>query len=165
MYTINISTAVATFIGDTGAGAGGGLGFAPNGTLYQTSFNSLQDCPSLNTISPVDAHRITTVPVDKFYDGLGVRYDGVLFATPGASDEVDTIDPVNGAITFIGNTGQGNLSDVAFRLYRVLSDTDTHAYTYGLAYAYVYVPGRRLYGYHRQRRHRARHHGHWQPRR
>src|SRR5204862_5034441 len=89
LYTININTAVATFIGDTGACFGGGIGFAPNGTLYQLAYNSCFDCTSLNTISPVDAHRINTVPVDLQYDGLGVRpSDGVLFATPGNSDAI-----------------------------------------------------------------------------
>ena len=53
LYTINLSTAAATLIGNTGTGVGGGLGFAPNGTLYYINFN-------LYTISPVDAHRITT---------------------------------------------------------------------------------------------------------
>src|SRR5206468_6141740 len=71
---------------------------------------------SLNTISPVDAHRINTVAVDQYYDGFGIRpTDGVLFATPGASDAIYTIDPVTGASTFIGNTGTGNVSDIAFR--------------------------------------------------
>ena len=116
LYTINITTAVATFIGDTGACQGGGLGFAPDGTLYQTAYISCFDFTSLNTISSVDAHRINTVAVDSYYDGLGVRpTDGVLFATPGNSDAIYTINPVTGASTFIGNTGTGSVSDIAFR--------------------------------------------------
>jgi hypothetical protein len=110
LYTIDITTGVATFIGDTGAGVGGGIGFAPDGTLYQLAYNSFLDFPSLNTISPVDASRINTVPVDRYYDGLGVRSDGILFATPGSSDAVYTINPVTGASTFVGFTGQGNLN-------------------------------------------------------
>ena len=39
LYTINLTTAAATFIGDAQSGAGGGIAFAPNGTLYQTSFS------------------------------------------------------------------------------------------------------------------------------
>jgi hypothetical protein len=117
LYIIDVSAAVATFIGDTGAGAGGGLGFAPDGTLYQLSYNDHFDFTSLNTISPVDASRINTVPVETYYDGLGVRTsDGTLFATAGGSDTVYTVDTVTGLGTLIGNTGQGNLSDLDFRL-------------------------------------------------
>ncbi len=68
-------------------------------------------------ISPVDAHRISTTPTDNYYDGLGVRpTDGVLFATPGNTDAVFTINPANGLTTFVGSTGQGNVSDLAFRV-------------------------------------------------
>ena len=109
LYTINLSTAAATFIGDTQSGAGGGIAFAPNGTLYQTSFSDPSfTFPSLNVISPVDAHRISTTPIDNYYDGLGIRpTDGVLFATPGGSDAIFTINPVSGATTFIGNAREG----------------------------------------------------------
>jgi hypothetical protein len=117
LYTINLITAAATLVGNTGACNGGGIAFAPNGTLYQTAYNNCVDFTSLNTISPVDAHRISTVPIDQYYDGLGVRpTDGVLFATPGNSDAVYIIDPVTGQSTFIGNTGTGNVSDIDFRI-------------------------------------------------
>ena len=122
LYTINISTGAATFIGDTGTCDAGGIGFAPNGTLYQLSYNNCFDFPSLNTISPVDAHRISTVPVDQHYDGLGVRRDGILFAShgdttpPNDATGIYTIDPVTGASTFIGDSGVGTVSDIAFRV-------------------------------------------------
>jgi len=110
LYTINLSTAAATFIGDTGTGASGGLGFAPNGTLYQLAGGSV------NVISPVDAHVISSVQTGQFYDGLGVRSDGVLFAsTGGGSDALYIVNPTNGQSTFVGNTGQGGVSDVDFR--------------------------------------------------
>src|SRR5207248_9008498 len=54
LYTINLTTAAATFIGDTGLGVGGGLGFAPDGTLYEIGGNV-----SLNVISPADGHVIS----------------------------------------------------------------------------------------------------------
>src|SRR5205814_10597881 len=117
LYTINLTTAASTLVGNTGACNGGGIAFAPNGTLYQTAYNNCVDFTSLNTISPVDAHRISTVPIDQYYDGLGVRpTDGVLFATPGNSDAIYTINPATGQSTLIGSTGTGNVSDIAFRL-------------------------------------------------
>lgn len=111
LYTINLSTAAATFVGDTGTGAGGGLGFAPDGTLY------LFAVFVLNIISPEDGHVISSIPTDNPYDGLGVRpSDGVLFAGPGGSDSVYTVDPSTGQGTLIGHTGQGNVSDMDFRV-------------------------------------------------
>jgi sugar lactone lactonase YvrE len=110
LYTINLTTAATTFIGDTGTGVGGGLGFAPNGTLYQLASGSV------NVISPVDAHVISSVQTGQFYDGLGVRSDGVLFAsTGGGSDAIYMVNPTSGQSTFLGNTGQGSVSDVDFR--------------------------------------------------
>ena len=110
LYTINLTTAAATLIGDTGIGASGGLGFAPNGTLYQLAGGSV------NVISPVDAHVISSVPTGQFYDGLGVRSDGALFAsTGGGSDTIYIVNPASGQGTFLGNTGQGGVSDVDFR--------------------------------------------------
>src|SRR5206468_2538263 len=104
-----------------------GIAFAPNGTLYQTSFSDPNFSGfSLNVISPVDAHRISTTPIDNYYDGLGIRpSDGVLFATPGASDAVYTIDPVTGASTFIGSTGTGFVSDIDFRVVVCATPTPT----------------------------------------
>ena len=106
---------ISTLVGDTGAGANGGIAFAPNGTLYQAAHNSNFDHPSLNTIDPSDAHRIRTVPLTSYYDGLGFRpSDGVLIATLGGSDTIFTINAETGVESSIGNTGQG-VSDVDFR--------------------------------------------------
>jgi len=114
LYTINTSTGAATFVGNTGGGANGGIAFAPNGTFYQTGYNSNFDFTSLNVINPADAGRISTVAINTYYDGLGVRSDGTIFATPGNSDGIFTIDPFTGAATSIGNTGVGSPSDLAF---------------------------------------------------
>jgi hypothetical protein len=111
LYTLNLSTAAATLVGDTGTGAGGGLAFAPDGTLY------LFAVFSLNIISPEDGHVISSIEADNPYDGLGLRHsDGVLFAGPGGSDAVYTIDASTGFGTLIGHTGQGNVSDIDFRV-------------------------------------------------
>jgi hypothetical protein len=115
LYRIDVNTAAATLVGDTGAGASGGITFAPDGTLYQASHSSNFNFPSLNTIDPADAHRLRTVALTNFYDGLGIRpSDGILFATLGGSDTIFTINADTGLESFIGQTGQG-VSDVAFR--------------------------------------------------
>jgi hypothetical protein len=116
LYTIDKATGVATFVGNTNAGAGGGISFAPDGTLYQAAFNFFFDFTSLNEISPVDASRISTIPISGYFDGLAVRpSDGLLFAAPGGpSDATFTIDPATGATTIVGFTGQGGPSDLAF---------------------------------------------------
>ncbi len=115
LYTINKTTGVATFVGDTGAGANGGIAFTPDGSLYQTSFNSFFDFTSLNKLNPADASRISTIPIGGYFDGLAARGDGVLFATPGGSGAVYTLNPTTGALTFVGDTGVGTISDFAFR--------------------------------------------------
>jgi hypothetical protein len=107
---------VATFVGDTGAGAAGGIAFTPGGTLYQAAYNSLLDFFSLNTLSPADASRLATVAIGFYVDGLAVRPgDGTIFATPGNSDEIHTLDPITGLETFVGSTGAGSPGDLAFR--------------------------------------------------
>jgi hypothetical protein len=114
LYTINKTTGVATFVGDTGGGAGGGIAFAPDGSLYQSGFNSFLDFTSLNKINPANASRISTVPIGGYFDGLGIRADGTIFATPGGSDAIYVINPNTGDLTFIGATGAGLTSDLAF---------------------------------------------------
>ena len=115
LYTINTSTGAATFVGDTGAGANGGLAFAPDGTLYQAAYNNHGDFFSLNTLDKTNASRISTVALSNYFDGLGIRDDRTIFAAPGgSSDAVYTINPITGAATFIGSTGTGGLSDITF---------------------------------------------------
>ena len=115
LYTVNKTTGVATLIGNTGAGAGGGLAFAPNGTLYQTAYNNNQDFTSLNTLNPANAARIATLAVPSFFNGLAVRpTDGVLFASLGTTDQVYTLKPSTGAATLLGETYVGSPVALAF---------------------------------------------------
>jgi Putative Ig domain/Galactose oxidase, central domain/Kelch motif len=130
LYTIDLSTGAATLIGDTTTGAGGGLAFAPNGTLYHSGYATDHVTFALNVISPVDGHVISSVGLDNFYDGLGIRpTDGVIFATLGPagnnSDAIYTIDPVTGVTTLIGNTGTGIASDIDFRSVTCTTPTPT----------------------------------------
>lgn len=116
LYTINTATGVATFVGDTNAGAGGGLAFTPDGRLFQTAYDSHLTNLSLNQLNPTNASRISTVFLSAYYDGLGIRSDGVFFASGagGADDGIYTIDPITGASTLIGHTGVGAPSDLTF---------------------------------------------------
>jgi hypothetical protein len=112
LYTIDPTTGVATLVGSTGAVVGGGIAFAPNGTLYQTTL--LNGTPVLNTLNPATGAVLTSVPDSFFFEGLGVSPDGTIFGTDGG-DTIFTINPTTGAPTFVGNTGTGHASDLDFR--------------------------------------------------
>ncbi len=111
LYTIDTDTAEATLVGQTCAAPfSAAIAFAPDGTLYLTGQASPpQDAPSggidvLATVDPNTGECLTTVPVDNFYDALAVRpSDGKIFASIGDDTEVDTIDPMTGLSTFVGN--------------------------------------------------------------
>ena len=111
IYTINTTTGVETLIGNPASGTGGGLAFAPDGTLYYANF-------TLFTLDPTNASVITQVALTPslVIDGLGIRADGVLFANVGqGNDSIYTIDPATGASTLVGGIGGGNrVSDLDF---------------------------------------------------
>jgi cysteine-rich repeat protein len=117
VYTIDVTSAAATLVGDPGLGDNGGLAFAPDGTLYlaTTGFATLQ----LVTLDPANAAVQSSVVTDRGIDGLGIRQDGTLFATVsgqgGKTDLVVTLDPATGGTTALGNTGTGAPSDLDFR--------------------------------------------------
>ncbi len=123
LYTIDMATGAATLVGDTDGGAAGGLAFAPDGTLYQIAWseNTAQAFLSLNTVNPVNASRINTVAVGRFFDGLGIRpSDGALFATEGGDRRsvelgIYIINPTDGSSSFVGNNDAGFTSDLDFR--------------------------------------------------
>jgi sugar lactone lactonase YvrE len=125
LYTIDLGTGAATLVGDTGAGAGGGIAFAPDGTLYQASFHSAFDFLSLNTLDPSDASPITSVALLRYFDGLAVRPDGTIFGATGGADGIYTIDALTGGDTLLGATGRGKVSDLAFDRTAVPDQTST----------------------------------------
>ena len=116
LYTINKSTGAATLVGNANSGSGGGIAFAPDGTLYQTAHNAPGGSFSLNRLNPANAARLSSVPLQFYFDGLAVRpSDGALFAaTGGSGDQIFTINPATGAATLVGATGAGSTSDLAF---------------------------------------------------
>jgi hypothetical protein len=121
LYTIDTTTGVARLIGPTGSSNlfGGGLAFAPDGTLYQTGLDP--PSPFLQRIDPNTAMPIgPRSPLSLFFDGLAVRpTDDLLFAIPEVStgdDRIHTIDPANLTVIPVGSTGAGKPSDLDFRL-------------------------------------------------
>lgn len=101
LYTIDTTTGVATLVGDTGLERGG-LAFAPDGTLYLATVGG---SPVIAQIDPATAAVIgTPQPMTIGIDALAVRpTDGVIFGKRADSSELFTIDPTNGAVTFIGS--------------------------------------------------------------
>jgi hypothetical protein len=118
LYTIDKTTAVATFIGATGV-IGATLAFGPDGTLYQTSAEF--DPPGtfqrafLNTLDPATAAVLTTSEPFRVHIGaLAVRpTDGVIFASSGMPGDIYTLS-TEGVLTLVGNTGVGGPGDLAF---------------------------------------------------
>jgi MYXO-CTERM domain-containing protein len=110
LYTIDLLTGSAQFKGDTQKGRGG-LAFSPTGALYMTSSSGL------HVIDPTTAAVLSTTMLGTFYDGLAVDpQTGLLWGTGGATDDrVQSIHPVTGAETLIGNVVLGKISDLDFQ--------------------------------------------------
>jgi hypothetical protein len=73
----------------------------------------------LNTLDATNTSRIATVAIDFYFDGLAVRpSDGTLFAAGPNFGDISIINPVNGNVTFVGNTGptRPHPSDLDFRV-------------------------------------------------
>ena len=111
MFTIDTKTGIATFVGNTITRACG-LCFAPDGTLYCWEND-------LHILNPNTGQIMITVLTDaEFIDSCAVRADGTIFGTPCGDctdpDDLLTVDPTTGDLTFIGPSGQGFVSDLAF---------------------------------------------------
>ena len=94
IYTIDVTTAVATLVGSSTPTGGGGLAFGPAGTLYRSGNTGVAPNPFvIKILDPTDASTLQTFSgfITFFFDGLAVRpSDGLLFATGQAG--VHTID-------------------------------------------------------------------------
>jgi Repeat of unknown function (DUF6923) len=110
LWTINKGTAVATLVGDTGL-ARGGIGFAPDGTLYLANTDS-----QLARLDPATGQPIATGPLDGSIDGLAVRpSDGALFGTEADGNDIYRINAATGALTKLGSPDD-DTTDLAFKL-------------------------------------------------
>jgi hypothetical protein len=105
LYTIDTGTAVATLVGDTGLNRGG-LGFAPDGTLYLGEASSRQGEGSafLAQIDPSTAQVVgTPVPLQNAIESLAVRpSDGAVFVGQADGSTLYTVDPATGLTTQVG---------------------------------------------------------------
>lgn len=109
LYTINTTTGAATLVGATGLERGG-MAFAPDGTLYVATVG-VDHVPVIARINPANGSVIgTPANLDQNgIEGLAVRpSDGVVFGTAADSDQLYTINPVTGIMTFIGDDGAPN---------------------------------------------------------
>jgi len=111
LYTVNTTTAVATRVGDSGlALKGGGLAFTSTGDLFVASVKS-----RLSKLNPTTGAVIgSKTNLSKCFDGLVARPgDDVLFGTECDSQSIYTINPVDGTVSLIGDSGTST-SDLAF---------------------------------------------------
>jgi sugar lactone lactonase YvrE len=133
LYTIDTTTGAATLVGNTQTGTGGGIAFAPDGTLYHTGHHFQGDFTALNTLNPATGQVLTTVAINGFFDGLAVRGDGVVFAAPGGGgDGIFTINKTTGALSLVGFTGTGGASDLAFQPATTVVPEPASLVTFGL---------------------------------
>ena len=126
IWTIDKSTATATLVAwEVPAGcqfrcsAGRQFAFAPDGTLYHgTTQDYYPFGRVLMTLDPSTGAELTSVPTEFFgWSGLAVRSDGVLFSSksfflprcrgcpppdPPGYNILETIDPLSGAVTYVG---------------------------------------------------------------
>ncbi|HZO87063.1 MAG TPA: PEP-CTERM sorting domain-containing protein [Chthonomonadaceae bacterium] len=118
LYRIDKQTGVATLLGNTGFFFDS-IAFAPDGTLYLASANlgprgTVADI-GLRTLDPTNALILSSVTTNDFFGALGVRpTDGVIFGGTGDTHMIFTIDPVNGAETLVGDTGNNFIGAFAF---------------------------------------------------
>ncbi len=129
IYTIDIGTGVATFVGATIWGTTGGLAFDSAGTFYALGYDPNVGPFGQNmlfTLDPNDASEITRVAVsqnDFIFSGLGINpLTGAIYATEDdffgtgtGTGNIYLVDPNTGLMTFLGNPS-GVVSDIAFRV-------------------------------------------------
>jgi len=125
IWTVVEGTGVATALNaptgyDEGSGSspvGGGIAFASDSTLYgigrQSNLHSVISL--INADGSFGSHHTISPAVTGNFSGLGIRSDGQMFATIEGTDTLYTLSwASNGATTVVGNSGAGNVDDVAF---------------------------------------------------
>jgi len=118
LYTINLTTGVATLVGNTGLFFDT-IAFAPNGTLYLSGEQLGMMGPDattdqLDTINPSNAMILSTVKTSDFFGALAVRSDGTIFGGNGDQHTLFTVNPTTGAETVVGDTGTNFVGGLVF---------------------------------------------------
>lgn len=118
LYTIDISTGVATLVGNTGLFFDT-IAFGPDGTLYLAGeqlgmMGPDETTDQLDTINPANAMILTSVKTADFFGALAVRSDGTIFGGNGDRHELFTVNPTTGAETLVGDTGRNFVGGMVF---------------------------------------------------
>ena len=118
LYTINLTTGVATLVGNTGLFFDT-IAFAPNGTLYLAGEQLGMMGPDastdqLDTIDPTNAMILSTVKTSDFFGALAIRSDGTIFGGNGDQHTLFTVNPTTGAETLVGDTGSNFVGGLVF---------------------------------------------------
>ena len=129
IYTIDLGTGLATFVGATIWGTTAGTAFDEKGTLYALGWDpNVGDFGTnmLFTLDTSDASELTRVTVslnDFIFSGLGIdpatgtiyANEDDYFAGGTGTGNIYTVDKVTGEMTFTGKP-PGVVSDIAFRV-------------------------------------------------
>jgi hypothetical protein len=113
LYTVNLTSGSATYVGTTGYASSGDLAFAPDGTLFMSAEPSLGGPnDSLVKLSLITAYGtlVGSIGQGSVY-GLAESY-GTLFAAT-ASGELLTVDPSSGASTVLAAGGDLSANGMA----------------------------------------------------
>lgn len=110
LYSINVTTGVATSIGGLGATNLFGLGFGQDGALFGT--DQIGKLYSVNT-STGSAGVVGNSGFCCLYDLASRPEDNVLFASPDSSNLL-TLNKTTGAGTLVGPIGRLNIAGLAF---------------------------------------------------
>ena len=122
LYTIDVTTGVATLVGDSGIQSlgGGAIGFAPDGTLYYADFNAYTEDQWLYRLNPATGQQIGAPLAYSAGEGaLAVGPDGMIYGSAAlcCGGVIRKVDPsVGGFGVFYGSLGPtvGAIGDLAF---------------------------------------------------
>lgn len=129
IYTIDLGTGLATFVGSTIWGTNAGIAFDNTGTLFALGWDPNEGPFGQNmlfTLSTTDASELSRVAVslnDNLFTGLGINpATNEIFATEDdffgsgtQTGNVFSVDALTGNMTFLGKPS-GVVSDIAFRV-------------------------------------------------
>ena len=129
IYTIDLGTGLASFIGSTIWGTTAGIAFDNTGTLYALGYDPNVGPFGTNMLFTLDANdaseltRVTVSLNDFIFSGLGINpvtneifaTEDDFFATGTGTGNIYSVDAVTGTMTFLGKPS-GVVSDIAFRV-------------------------------------------------
>lgn len=126
IYTIDLGTGLATFVGATIWGTAVGIAFDDAGTLYALGWDPYVGPYGTNmlfTLDKTDASELSRVTVsqnDYIFSGLGINpLTNEIYAIEddqfSSGNAIYVVDPLTGLMTYAG-TPSGVASDIAFRV-------------------------------------------------